>query len=244
MTEKRYAVLDGIRGFALLNMIVYHAVWDFVYVLDFRWQWYRSEAAYIWQLYICWTFIFLSGFCQPLGRKNLKRGIQVFLAGILVSFATVVFVPQNRILCGVLTLLGSCMLLVFLLEPVLKKCLAEIGFLASLLLFALTRNINRGYLGFENLNLYKLPGALYRNLLTAYLGFPPNGFYSSDYFSLFPWLFLYIAGYFFCRVWNENGWMHILERGKSQLLEWFGRRSLVIYLVHQPVMYLIFACLF
>lgn len=53
MTEKRYAVLDGIRGFALLNMIVYHAVWDFVYVLDFRWQWYRSEAAYIWQQYIC-----------------------------------------------------------------------------------------------------------------------------------------------------------------------------------------------
>ena len=73
MTEKRYAVLDGIRGFALLNMIVYHAVWDFVYVLDFRWQWYRSEAAYIWQQYICWTFIFLSGFCQPLGRKKFKK---------------------------------------------------------------------------------------------------------------------------------------------------------------------------
>lgn len=51
MKSGRYFALDGIRGLALLNMIAYHAVWDLVY---------------------------LFGFCEPLGKKKLKRGITVF----------------------------------------------------------------------------------------------------------------------------------------------------------------------
>jgi len=83
MTAKRYSALDGIRGLALLNMIAYHAVWDLVYLFDFHLQWYQSEGAYIWQQCICWTFIFLSGFCEPLGKEKLKRGITVFSLGLV-----------------------------------------------------------------------------------------------------------------------------------------------------------------
>ena len=35
--RKRYCVLDGIRGFALINMVIYHAVWDMVNLLGFDW---------------------------------------------------------------------------------------------------------------------------------------------------------------------------------------------------------------
>ena len=84
MTATRYYALDGIRGLALLNMITYHAVWDLVYLFDINLQWYQSEGAYIWQQCICWTFIFLSGFCEPLGKKKLKRGIIIFSLGFLI----------------------------------------------------------------------------------------------------------------------------------------------------------------
>ena len=112
MNSRRYFALDGIRGLALLNMIAYHAVWDLVYLFGFNLQWYHSEGAYIWQQCICYTFIFLSGFCEPLGKKKLKRGVTVFSLGFLIVLATLIAIPQNRVRFGVLTLIGSCMLLI------------------------------------------------------------------------------------------------------------------------------------
>lgn len=50
-----------------------------------------------------------------------------------------------------------------------------------------------------------LPAVLYKNKLTTYLGFTEAGFASSDYFSLFPWLFLYLAGYYAFRISARQG---------------------------------------
>lgn len=121
MTATRYYALDGIRGLALLNMIVYHAAWDLVYLFDIDLQWYQSKGAYIWQQCICWTFIFLSGFCEPLGKKKPKRGVTVFSLGFLIVVTTLIALPQNRVRFGVLTLIGSCMLLMIPAEKVLQK---------------------------------------------------------------------------------------------------------------------------
>lgn len=156
MTAKRYSALDGIRGLALLNMIAYHAVWDLVYLFDFHLQWYQSEGAYIWQQCICWTFIFLSGFCEPLGKEKLKRGITVFSLGFLIVAATLIAMPQNRVRFGVLTLIGSCMLLMVPLEKFLQKFKPEYGLIFSIALFLLTKNINHGY-PFIRIHGYEFP---------------------------------------------------------------------------------------
>ena len=39
MEDQRYAVIDAVRGFAIVNMIAFHAVWDLVYLYDVDWQW-------------------------------------------------------------------------------------------------------------------------------------------------------------------------------------------------------------
>ena len=85
MNEKRYFILDGIRGFAVINMIIYHFIWDLVYIFRFDIPWFESEISYIWQQFICYTFIFISGFCEPLGTRKLKRGIIILGLGILIS---------------------------------------------------------------------------------------------------------------------------------------------------------------
>lgn len=123
MKSGRYFALDGIRGLALLNMIAYHAVWDLVY---------------------------LFGFCEPLGKKKLKRGVTVFSLGFLIVLATLIAMPQTKVRFGVLTLIGSCMLLMIPAEKVLRKCRPVYGLIFSITLFLLTRNINQGYLGFAN----------------------------------------------------------------------------------------------
>lgn len=234
----RYHALDSIRGITLLSMMAYHAAWDLVYLFGMDWPWFRSDAAYVWQQSICWTFILLSGFCWPIGRHKFRRGLTVFTAGALLTAFTFVFMPAQRVVFGVLTLLGSCMLLMLPLERILMKVKPVNGFIAVLALFFLCRNINTGYLGFEGAKFVKLPDVLYRNYLTSFLGFPDSGFYSADYFSLLPWLLLFLTGYFGYRILKDRDWLKRLAKGKIAGIEWVGRNSLLIYLIHQPVIYL------
>lgn len=241
--KQRYFALDRIRAIAVLNMIAYHAVWDLVYLFGFDWKWYRSGMAHIWQQAICWTFIFLSGFCQSLGRRTPKRGLLIFSSGVLISAVTIAVMPQERIVFGILTLLGSCMLITLPFEHILKKCNLPFGLMISMAAFLLTKNINAGYLGFGVRNIVKLPDSWYCNLGTAYLGFPAPVFYSTDYFSLFPWYFLFLSGYFFKQILSAKGAMEYLAPGRMWALEWIGAHSLEIYMIHQPLLYLLLRAL-
>ena len=243
MNIKRYFVLDTIRGFALLNMIIYHGIWDLVYLFGYDWQWYQSKEGYVWQQSICWTFIFLSGFCYPLGKKKLKRAGIIVACGCLISLVTWFTMPQNCIRFGILTLLGSCMLCMIPVERILTKINPILGVVVSALLFFLTRNINQGFLGGSSWKLFVLPEEWYCNLITAYVGFPSAEFCSTDYFSLIPWGFLFVAGYFVNHLFQKKKWMIHLENHKIRPLEWMGQHSLIIYMVHQPVLYLVFTLL-
>ena len=204
----RYALLDELRGLDLVSMMLYHA---------------------------CWVFILLSGFCAPFGRHMLRRGVTVFAAGALVTAVTLVFMPGNRVIFGVLTFLGTAMLLTGVLEPLLKKIQPAAGLAVSAVLFALTYHLDARWLGFGGLRL-ALPDAWYANYFTAFFGFLPFDFYSTDYFGLLPWLFLFWAGYYLHKAVGRRR-MEPLRRSVCPALGWMGRHSLLLYLLHQPVIY-------
>lgn len=236
--ENRLHLLDALRGFMMINMIAYHGMWDLKYLFGVPCDWYSGTTKYLWQQCICWTFILLSGFCWSMSRSHLRRGGLVFGGGVLVSLVTNLLMPENRIIFGILTCIGSCVLLLIPLDKLLRKVPAGIGAAVSFLLFLLLRNCNKGTLGFESLVVAQLPRWLYRNLLTAYLGFPPAGFFSTDFFSLFPWLFLFAAGYFLYRLLHERELdKRLFSRGEVPALNRIGRHSLLAYLLHQPVLY-------
>lgn len=244
-TGQRYKALDSFRGLVLVSMIIYHALWDMVYLFGADFDWYMGRGAYVWQQSICYSFILLSGFCFSLGKKALKRGLFVFGAGALISLATLLFMPEERVVFGVLTLLGSCMLLTFFSEKALRKIPEGAGLIFSILLFVITRNLNAGYLGFESWQLLKVPQTLYtgqsmtiQGHFLTFLGFTQKGFYSTDYFSLFPWLFLFLSGYFIYRMMKRrDGLMDNCLMTDIKGLSFLGRNSLLIYLLHQPVLY-------
>lgn len=238
--KQRYGFLDMVRGITLISMILFHGAWDMVYLYGKEWSWYRSEAAYVWQQSICWTFILLSGFCWSMGRKPLRRGLLVFGAGAAVTLVTLLVMPADRVIFGVLTLIGSCMLLMIPMDRVGRYMPKAAGFLISIVLFGLTRDINRGYLGFEGLRLCKLPKEWYSNMVTTYLGFPSADFFSTDYFSLIPWLFLFMAGYFLYHILESKKWMKTAPFSwKIEPLAFIGRHSLLIYMLHQPVLFVV-----
>lgn len=238
----RYRFLDILRGINFISMFFYHLCWDLVYLYGKSWEWYQRWPGYMWQQSICWGFILISGFCWPLGRKKWKRGLIVFGAGVLVMAVTAVITPQQRVIFGILTFLGSCMLLLQPFERQMEKMPAFWGMGGSFLLFLLLRDVNQGFLGFEGVKIVGLPKELYGNTATAFLGFPGEEFWSTDYFSLIPWLFLFLTGYYLGRVVREKQGMPNKREPKNNPLEWIGRHSLLLYLIHQPIIYFLLHC--
>lgn len=235
--KTRYHLPDTVRGLTLISMTVYHAVWDMVYLFDKGWSWYTSPAAFVWQQCICWTFILLSGFCFSMGRHGLRRGLTVLAASAAVTVVTVLFSPESRIFFGVLSLIGSAMVLLAPLKGVLSRIPPAPGAAASFLLFLLTRWVATGAVVLPGRRLLALPSALYANYFTAWLGFPPPDFYSADYFPLLPWLFLYLTGVFLFYLFRQSGRTELLSGLPCPPLEWLGRHSLPLYLAHQPLIY-------
>lgn len=60
--KNRYQLLDNIRGIALISMIIYHGMWDMVYIFGIDMPWYESKAAYLWQQSIAGPLLFFQGF--------------------------------------------------------------------------------------------------------------------------------------------------------------------------------------
>ena len=105
---------------------------------------------------------------------------------------------------GVLTLIGSCILIWILLDKVLKKIPAGVGVSVSFVLFLILRSWTKQdpiqlSLSDNLLNVTWLKSVL------AYIGFPQAGFSSTDYFPLLPWIFLFATGYFLYSFLQEKG---------------------------------------
>ena len=163
--------------------------------------------------------------------------------GAAITLITWLVMPSQRILYGVLNLLGLSALLLIPLDKVFRKIPAWAGLGGALLLFALTKNVSRGSLGFEGLVLCRLPRWLYATDLLAVVGFPSPSFWSTDYFPLLPWFFLFCAGYFLWSLLDKSPRAKELLRPGLRPLSFLGRHSLVIYLIHQPALMAVFTVL-
>ena len=272
----RLETLDLLRGLTLVSMILYHWMWDFLYLSDTGSRmtalkdWYRGPGGFFWQQSICWTFILLSGFCVPFSRRIFRRGLEVTAAGLVVSAVTVFLMYDERVLCGVLSFLGAAMILSGILDRILLKnavntwtrepaeperpssagrASALIGFAVCCLLFFITRWVNRGFLQLWHGRTLILPAFLFTEgipgaILTA-VGFPMKDFFSTDYFSMIPWFFLFRAGFYLHQIMRGRGWFSSpVFHCRIPLLNRMGEHSLLIYMLHQPVLYLLTLLLF
>ena len=94
-TAARYRLLDELRGLDLISMMLYHGMWDVVFLFGGAQKWYTGRPGFVWQQSICWVFLLLSGFCLPLGHHPFRRGAVVFGAGALVTAVTLLFLPED-----------------------------------------------------------------------------------------------------------------------------------------------------
>ena len=231
--KNRLYLLDSMRGLSVISMVIYHAMYDIVAIYGVDVGWYFDTPGYIWQQSICWSFILISGICWGMGKAPLKRGIAVSLCGLVITAATFFFMPSQLIVMGVLSFIGAAMLLMIPVSKFAKN--SKVWFAASAALFFITRNINSGWLGFEKILIARLPSILYALPLGFVVGLPAPGFYSSDYFSLIPWFFLFASGHFGWQLVKNKASKSRLMQTDIPLLGVIGRKSLIIYMLHQPL---------
>lgn len=233
MTKKaRILLLDSYRGFIIIHMVLFHFLYDVYMVFGLNTGWYRSHATHLWQRFICFSFIILSGMVWRNGKqKSLRRGLWLNLCGIIISLAVFIFLPSEAIWFGILNLLGCCTLLTYLMDRLFTRIPATAGMLVSLCLFFFTENI-------------KIPSSSFGHLLLVPLGFPPSSFSSSDYFPLLPWYFLYSFGYFLSIILEKKSFFARFGNLHYAPLNWIGRKSLWIYMLHQPICYSLCYCIF
>ena len=233
--ENRYNLIDAIRGFSLVNMVAYHFCYNIfvIYGLDPKWTFIPLVIA--WERFICISFILISGVCLHFSNHPYRRGIIINLCGFLITAVTLFAMPKQAVWFGVLNLIGCSMMITAALRRFFDRLNPFFGAGLSLLCFALFYGVPMRYIGFFNLKLFDLPDFLYQFKYLAFIGFPDSSFQSSDYFPIIAWIFVYIFGYFFWRIIKQFGKEAFFKR-RVYVLDFLGRHSLIIYMLHQPVL--------
>lgn len=234
--ERRFHLIDAIRGATVVSMVLYHFFYDYFVIYGDNSRWYADPTVHFWQQTICWSFILISGFVWPWGRKyNLRRGISLNLLGLGITAVTYLFMPEQTVWFGILNFLGCAVLLMCAVEKPCRRFHPAAGLALSFAIFLLTLHINEGFIGLEGLWRLDLPRAIYRIKLLTPLGFPFPGFRSGDFFSILPWFMLYLSGYYLGRLFEKCRELHGAARINIPVLSYVGRKTLWIYILHQPL---------
>lgn len=222
--NKRIWELDALRGFGILWIILLHLFFD----LD-AFYGLRLLEIPLFRVTMDWGgvfFILLSGLSATLGKRPLKRGLEVFGWGMVITLVTwamakLGFLGQSMVIrFGILHLLGVCMILWSVTKKLPTWLLGILGIgLVVLGKWFETLTVEDGWL---------FPFGL----TTAY-------FTSGDYFPLVPFLGWFFLGAVLGRTLYKKK-QSLLPGGKGGLLCWCGRHSLLLYLLHQPVIYGLF----
>jgi len=234
----RIYLMDELRGFAVFCMVFYHGFYTLAYL-------YNLQAGLILlnffmpaEPYFAGLFMLIAGISSDLSHSNLKRGIKLLGIALAVTLVTYFVVPQDVIVFGILHFLAVCMILYGLLKPISDRLrFSWVQIAACALLYLCTSGISRGYIGLSAQLGVMLPNALYSTNWLAPLGIYNNTFLSSDYFALFPWIFVFAAGTFLGKLAAQGKFPAFVYPSRIPFFSWIGRHALILYIVHQPVIY-------
>ena len=247
--KERAWELDFLRGIALLMMLFMHMSWDVRYEFGADVFSYL-EAGWFWSFIhpvIVVLFVSVSGICCTFSRNNIKRGLKLLGATLALITATALitkFTPLNcLIIFNVLAVLTCGIFLYALISFIEKKTKADpnvVNVIMGLIgLYIVICGCDIHYMDYSTDNLIFLP-----------VGFDIAGTpWMADYMPLLPWIGVFMIGCVIGRLCYKEKKTLFAGRGKtmravSRPVEFIGRHSLIIYLVHHPVVYGILGMIF
>ena len=206
--------LDSLRATALVMMLVLNFVTDLNHFgimnteTGDQWWWLARFAASL--------FVGISGVSYFLAHqleydftKTSGRTKRLIFWAFVITIITYIFEPSAYVRFGVLHLLALASIVAF---PVARKPEFALGIGLILLIIPLSSNSN-----------------------LVWLGLRETGFIAVDYFPLNPWLGIFFIGLALAsRIYPEGKPLTEIQWPEKWL--WFGRNTLTIYVIHQPIL--------
>jgi uncharacterized membrane protein len=229
VARPRFAVLDIARGVAIIAMAIYHLCWDLAYL-----RFINADVGYglEWVIFgrlVLTTFLMLVGVGLVLAhgrgvrwRSFWRREAMVAGAAIIITIATYIAFRDSFVYFGVLHAIAvtSLLALPFVLAPLwLTVSVAAVVILLPVI--------------------YSDP--FFDAPWTSWIGFWVKAPVTNDLVSVFPWLGMVLLGVIAARLVLNSSLADRLaaiqpDNRLARVLTKMGRWSLIIYLVHQPIL--------
>ncbi|NDK08332.1 DUF1624 domain-containing protein [Candidatus Gracilibacteria bacterium] len=224
----RYEKLDILRGIAISMMIVFHTNYVLLNIFDIS---FLNFSNSFWDIFGeiggC-LFITIASISFMLGEKKygdkvckryFRYSIFLGIFALLISGFTFIFIKEQLILFGILHFFSISFLLILLFRK-LKLFNFIIGLIIVLFHVFYSIEIGNNYL--------------------FILGFINNSFYSADFWPLIPYFGLFLLGYSSSLFLYEKQILQKILIGEKKgfiynLLKVAGRHSLLIYIIHVPI---------
>ena len=232
----RVFLLDITRGICVLAMIAYHFCWDLGYFgfIDLRLI-TQGFGLLIAQL-IGLSFITIAGISSRImslsdsfKQKFLKRFFKLVFISTVISKATFMLNQNSFIFFGILHFLSVCTLISFILIYIKSSFHLFLIFLCAAIISISGITFN-------------LP------FMLSWLGFNSEVPTTNDFYPLFPWITYYFFGFWSGKIIYEKlsqktDEASIPTHGINiffKFFEYMGRKALVIYILHQPILFSLF----
>lgn len=227
MNQSRILALDIARTAALLGMFAFHLVFDLQMFGRLPYG-TTAEPFFYWHARIvAGSFIFLSGVSLWLAHGQglrwsafWRRWGKLVAAAALVTAATYAAFPAYFVYFGILHSIAASSLigLLFLRLPAAVTALAGIAIIVAS---------------------YHLPSDTFNAPLLRFLGLATLPAETVDFEPIFPWAGPFLLGMAAARIASHlNLWpaLTLPDLSLVRALAWPGQHSLLIYLIHQPVL--------
>lgn len=220
----RLQLIDAIRGLAILAMIGFHFLFDVSYIFgwveidlfSFGWTIFARVVQFMFlglvgvMSYRSW--VFRDGLDYY--KSQLTRAGKIMGMALVISVLSFIFFRDEFIVFGILHFIGAAVLILALIPKDFMLALLPVSVYLS----------------------YVVPNFDAGNDWWLMFGRVSSDFRSLDYFPILPWINVVVIGFLLGR--------YVLEFSdfvddKIRVPKWIlflGRRSLLVYMVHQPIL--------
>lgn len=220
--------IDILRWSAIVLMVLFHLNYSLVHIFDSEILNFSESFWFFLGKISALSFIFLAGFSYFLAEQKYGKSVKqryfryVCILGFLalcISFFTYFLFPKEFIAFGILHFFA----LSFLLLPYFTRLWYWLIPLAGVIIIY---------------GIYFLP--VVEAAFFFPLGFRNTEFFSADYYPLFPYFGVLLLGYVGAFFSSQYGFLKYLSLSRKMYfwergLIYLGKRSLLVYLIHQPI---------